>query len=215
MYERLLLMSLLNLILIHVCLAHEDGAGFVKPEKGDMIMNRKSFAAAVEIDSFDASSGYYWTATASVKGLNKKERERILQLSKELMDRDDNKQRTEMQKLLGRWEVDLFWPKFHVKKGIYESLIYDGGVNPKSEPQAAVLLLLKVDDKLNAYFNEWFDEGPEKGYPAMSTSILKKNMLLARCEIFFPQSSYMELTLYMLRKGQRLLKGPFSIFAPL
>lgn len=214
MNERLLLMSLLNLVLIDVCLAQQDGARFVTPEKGEMIINRKMFAAAVEIDGFDVSSGYYWTATASVKGLNKKERDRILQLRKELMDKDDNKKITEMKKLLGRWEVDLFWPKFYVKEGLYESLIYDGGVNPKSEPQAAILLLLKVDDKLNAYFNEWFDDGPEKGYPGMSISILKKNMLLARCEIFFPLTSYMELTLYLLQKGQRLLRG-FSIFSPL
>ena len=119
-----------------------------------------------------------------------------------------------MKKLLGRWEVDLFWPKFYVKEGLYKSLIYDGGVNPKSEPQAAILLLLKVDDKLNAYFNDWFDDGPEKVYLGMSISILKKNMLLARCEIFFPLTSYMELALYLLQKGQRLLRG-FSIFSPL
>jgi len=215
MNQRLLLISLLNFIPVHVCLAQEDGARFVTPEKGEMIINRKIFAAAVEIDGFDVSSGYYWTATASVKGLNKKERDRILQLRKELMGKDDNKKRTEMKKLLRRWEVDIFWPKFCVKEGSYESPIYDGGVNPTSEPQAMVLLLLKVDDKLNAYFNEWFDEGPENGYPGMSTSILQKNMLLARCEIFFPLNSYMELTLYLLRKGQRLYKKHFSIFSPL
>lgn len=176
---------LLLIFIISVpCLSQE--ARFTIPDKGETILNRQDFSSAVEIDNFDISTGFYWTAIASVNVINRNDKNQILLLKDELKNEDDKLKRVELERLLGKWEIDLFWPKFYVKDELYEGHIYDGGVNPKSEPQAMILLLLKVDNRLNDYFNDWFDKGPMTHYPGISASVLGRNMIIARCEIFFP-----------------------------
>lgn len=175
---------LTTIILSVPCLSQE--ARFTKPNKGETIMNRQDFSVAVEIDDFDLSDGYYWTAIASVKSVNRDDRNRILFLRDQIRSEDNTVLQNEMEELLSKWEIDLFWPKFYIREELYEGNVYDGGVNPTSEPQAMILLLLKVDNKLNNYFNEWFAEGPVTRYPGIPVSALEEGLILARCEIFFP-----------------------------
>lgn len=176
---------ILLLIIASVTGLAQEGR-FTVPEKGVTINNRQGFLAAIEINNFDISSGFYWTAIASVKEINDNDRNRILNLREQLNNEEDSLKRGEMERLLGKWKIDLFWPKFNVKDEIYEGPIYDGGTNPRSVPQAMILLLLKVDDRLNNYFNDWFDNGPVNHYPGIPVSVLGRNMVITRCEIFFP-----------------------------
>jgi hypothetical protein len=89
--------------------------------------------------------------------------------------------------LIRTWEVDQVWPKYFIKKRLYEGHVYDGGNNPRRDPQPMILLILKVDSKLDNDINQWFDEGSKKGWPGMTFEKIKNNLdILARCEIFFP-----------------------------
>lgn len=124
---------------------------------------------------------------ASVKNLTSNDREKILNLKKELEIQWNKNKKLEVDSLINKWEINQFWPKFYVKTPIYESKIYDGGTNPFPYPQAMILLLLKVDDSINNCFELWFEEGVEKGYPGIPLSFLKPYMIKARCEIFFQQ----------------------------
>jgi hypothetical protein len=161
--------------------------GFTTPLKGDTIVNRKDFVVSLEISNFDKKTGHHWVAIASVTGHNKKW-ERVLGLYRESRGKH-NAARTEMDKILSEWQIDQFWPKFYVPEKNYENRVFDGGSNPLKglEPQPMILLIIKVDDRMQNNFRQWFKRGAAgNGYPGYPASILSENMVLARCEIFFP-----------------------------
>jgi hypothetical protein len=165
-----------------------DGeTGFTSPQKGDTIGNRKNFVVSLDIDDFDKTTGHHWVAIASVTGHNNKW-DRVLELYRKSKG-EHNAARKEMNKLISEWRINQFWPKFFVPEESYEGNVFDGGKNPLQglEPQPMILLIIKVDDKLQKNFRQWFRRGSEgKGYPGFPASILSGNMILARCEIFFP-----------------------------
>ncbi len=161
----------------------QQRAAFTMPRKGSVVQNRRDFPVSVQIDNFEPS-GYYWVAIGSVSG-HAETWDQVLELYRA---RDASKG-GKLLKLIGGWQVDLFWPKFLVPKSPYEGKVFDGGSNPLHgvEPQPMILLLLKVDDPLQTYFRRWLREGSAgKGYPGIPASRLGKDMTLARTEIFFP-----------------------------
>jgi hypothetical protein len=179
----ILVIILLGFVSLGICnVKGEDNTLFLEPGKGTTILNRKNFPAKTQIDNMDENY-HYWVAIASVKG-HDSSWNKVLELRKDLENKEKKHQ---MLKLIGKWEVDLIWPKYYIKKNIYEGRVFDGGFNPGNEPQPMILLVLKVDSKLNSEINKWFREGPRKGFPGMEVEKIKHNMkILARCEIFFP-----------------------------
>ena len=188
---RFVLIMLINaLLLCSVGMAQdetEELAAFTSRISGETIKHRKDFPVSVDIRDFD-DSGNYWVAIASVSG-HDKTWELVLKLRKQLQKKDDEKKKAELQQLISEWPIDQFWPKFYVPESPYQSKVYDGGTNPLKglEPQPMVLLILEVDDSLQSFFRRWFRDGAAgKGYPGIPVSRLGENMILARCEIFFP-----------------------------
>jgi hypothetical protein len=178
----LLITILIAFVFLNICIAEESKAIFLKPEKGKTIENRRNFPVKTQIYDYNANANY-WVAIASVKG-HKNSWKRVFELRQEL---NDKSKKSQMLKLISEWKINLVWPKYHIKKKVHTGQVYDGGVNPKSEPQPMILLILKVDSKLNSDINEWLDEGPETGYPGMKIENIRDNLqILARCEIFFP-----------------------------
>ncbi len=154
---------------------------FTEPRNGETVGHRKSFTAAVDIEDY-SSAGKYWVAIASVTG-HERTWDRVLELREQVMTADDRAARSELIELIGDWPLDQFWPKFFVKSNPYKAQVFDGGTNPLSEPQPMVLLLLKVDDSLQEYISGWFKD---KDYPGIPATRLRRGMILARSEIFFP-----------------------------
>lgn len=162
-------------------------AAFTTPQKGETIMNRGDFIVTLEISDFDRTSGFHWVAIASVTDYNKTWA-RVMELYEKSRDRYGYKAKGEMIKLISEWKIDIFWPKFYIPENPYLGHVYDNWQNPMKglEPQPMILLILKVDDALHLYFKQFLRENLQKGYPGISASKLAKNMILARCEIFFP-----------------------------
>ena len=166
---------------------NNEETGFTLPQKGDTIKNRNDFVVSLEIGDFDKTTGHHWVAIASVIGHDKKW-DRVLELYKESRDQR-NAARKEMNKIISKWQINQFWPKFYIPERSYEGNVFDGGHNPLTgiDPQPMILLIIKVDDKLQNNFRRWFRRGSAgKGYPGFPAQILSENMILARCEIFFP-----------------------------
>lgn len=161
--------------------------GFTTPLKGDTIANRRDFVVSLEIGNFDKTTGHHWVAIASVTGHNNNW-ERVLELYSKSRDKQ-NAARKELDELVSKWRINQFWPKFYVPEESCEDHVFDGGSNPLKglEPQPMILIIIKVDDRLQDNFRQWFKRGSKGlGYPGFSASILSGNMILARCEIFFP-----------------------------
>lgn len=185
-YPIIILVALLSSVTVRG-IAYGQRAAFTTPSRGSVVDNRRDFKVAVQIDNFE-SGGHYWVAIASVTG-HAETWNRVLELYRQLRGGRDTSKAAELVKLIGRWQGDLFWPKFFVPESPYEGRVFDGGSNPLHglEPQPMILLLLKVDDRLQAYFRNWLREGSAgKGYPGIPASRLGKAMILARAEIFFP-----------------------------
>ena len=164
-----------------------EPAIIISPASGKKIVHRENFPVSVDIKNFDDSSNY-WVAIASVSG-HDDTWERVLELREQLRKKDDEKKEAELQKLISKWPIDQLWLKFYVPESPYQSKVFGGGSNPLKglEPQPMVLLILKVDDSLQRFFRRWFRDGAAgKGYPGIPVSKLRPNMILARCEIFFP-----------------------------
>ena len=167
--------------------ARAENAYISEPRRGDTIQNRRDFTVTVQIDGFDVSA-YYWVAIASVKE-HSETWDRILTLYDSLKKKPNDALRGEMLKLMDKWQIDLFWPKYYVSTKLHEGRVFDGGSNPLHglEPQPMILIVLKIDDTLQAFLRKWLrDSAAGKGYPGISASKLNKSMILARCEIFFP-----------------------------
>jgi hypothetical protein len=165
--------------------SHEK-TGFTSPLKGDTIEYREDFVVSLEIGNF-VKGGNYWVAIASVTGYNN-DWKSVLELYKKALGKN-NEARKEMNELISKWQIDQFWPKFYVSESHCEDRIFDGGKNPLKglEPQPMILLILKIDDPLQNYIEKWLKDGASgKGYPGIPASRLTGNMILARCEIFFP-----------------------------
>ena len=165
----------------------KKSAVITSPTSGKTIVHRKDFPVSVDIKNFDDSDNY-WVAIASVSG-HDDTWERVLELWEQLQKKDDEKKEAELLKLISKWPIDQLWPKFYVPESPYQSKVFDGGSNPLKglEPQPMVLLILKVDDSLQRFFKRWFRNGASgKGYPGIPVSKLRRNMILARSEIFFP-----------------------------
>ncbi|UCH92320.1 MAG: hypothetical protein JSV88_18765 [Candidatus Aminicenantes bacterium] len=178
----LLITVLIAFIFLNICIAGESKAIFLKPEKGKTIENRKDFLVNTQIFDYDANANY-WVAIATVKG-HSSSWQGVLELRREL---NNEAKKSQMLKLISKWEIDLVWPKYFIKKKVFAGQVYDGGNNPRRDPQPMILLILKVDSKLDNDINQWFDEGPEKGWPGMNFEKINNNLrVLARCEIFFP-----------------------------
>jgi hypothetical protein len=163
-----------------------EKTGFTSPLKGDTITNRQDFVVSLEIGNFN-EGGNYWVALASVTGHNN-DWERVLELYKKSRGKN-NEARKELNQLISKWQIDQFWPKFYISENPCQDHVFDGGQNPLKglEPQPMILLILKVDDTLQNYFKQWLKNGAAgKGYPGIPVSRLPQNMILARCEIFFP-----------------------------
>ncbi len=162
-------------------------AAFTAPENGETIVNRKEFPVSLEIAEF-SPGGKYWVAIASVK-THGGTWEEVVELYEELKTGYDESMRDELVRLIAEWDIDLYWPKFYVPENPYRSNVFDGGSNPLRglEPQPMILLALNADDTLHRHFRRWLREGAAgQGYPGIPASSLGRDMILARCEIFFP-----------------------------
>ena len=183
-------MGIIVLIFVLVGISFSQGTGFTTPRKGDTIESRQDFVVSLEIDKFDNTTGHYWVAIASVTGAANWEK--VIELYKKSAGKSGEVAKAgqeEMKKLIGEWKIDQVWPKFYVPVSPYQGRVFDGGQNPMKgfEPQPMILLILKVDDTLQNYFRTWFQAGEAgKGYPGIPVSRFSQNMILARCEIFFP-----------------------------
>lgn len=170
---------LVGFMVLNICIAQGNKARFIEPDRAKIIENRKDFLVKTQIDNYDTNANY-WVAIATVKGHHRSWK-RVLQL---LTQGEDESQ---LVNLIRTWEIDQVWPKYFIKKKVYEGKVYDGGNNPRRDPQPMILLILKVDSKLDNDINQWFDEGSKKGWPGMNFEKIKTNLdVLARCEIFFP-----------------------------
>lgn len=159
--------------------------GFTVPQKGDTLI-RPEFDVSLEIGNFDRTTGHYWVAIASVKS-HLTSWDLVLELYEESRDKH-NATRNKMNKLISEWQLNLFWPTNYIDKNPYEGMVNDGGKNPLKglEPQPMILLIIKVDDRLQNEIRKWFRKGAaENFYPGFSASLLSENMVIARCEIFF------------------------------
>jgi hypothetical protein len=183
-------MGIIALIFALAGISYSQGTGFTAPRKGDTVTNRKDFGVSIEIDDFDKTTGHYWVAIASVTGAANWER--VLELYKKSGGKSDEAAKAvqeEMKTLINGWKIDQVWPKFYVPLNPYQGRVFDGGQNPLYglEPQPMILLILKVDDPLHNYIRKWFSDGAAgKGYPGIPAASFTENMMLARCEIFFP-----------------------------
>jgi hypothetical protein len=157
---------------------------FTNISPGQLIENRKCFPASLQIDNFQPNSGHYWVAMASVKNNNNSQR--ISELCNRSNQRTKEEQ-IEFEKLIKLQEINQFWPKFYIKKSKTAQDVYDGGNNTSKFPQPIILLIIRVDDALNSYIENWFKEGEAgKGYPGIPSSRLNSAKIISRCEIFFP-----------------------------
>ncbi len=187
-WPKFLVISIIFLISLSfgkVCLSQE--AFFTTPRRGAIIENRQDFSVAVQIEDTDPR-GYYWVALASVS-VNRETWKRVVELFNQINSGSGYDASSEMQRLLNEWAIDLFWPKFYIPKSPYQGRVFDGGTNPLHglEPQPMILLVLKVDDALQNYFRNWLRSGTAgRGYPGIPASRLGRDMVLERCEIFFP-----------------------------
>jgi hypothetical protein len=166
--------------------------GFTSPQKGDTLI-RPDFNVSIDIGNFDNTTGHYWVAIASIKGKHQDGSwKRICELYKESRDNRSTARRR-VNELISNWKLNKFWPKEYISKKSCEISVNDSGKNYSAkkkppEPQPQVLLIIKVDDKFNNSILDWLDEGEEKdSWPAFPASRLSKNMILARCEIFFDE----------------------------
>jgi hypothetical protein len=184
---KLFLICLIFFQLSANCLA--QNALFTNIKKGETITNRESFPVAISIANFDNSNGYYWVAIASVKQIESIDWKNTILLYNEAKKTNDVDKKNELIKKISKWKIDLFWPKFYVPKSNYHSDLYDGGHNPLTglEPEPMILVIMKVDDSINESFKEWFNGSKSgKGYPGFPLSKFSENIILGRCEIFFP-----------------------------
>ncbi len=101
---------------------------FTMPRQGDTIQSREDFAVSVEINDF-GPNGTYWVAIASVTG-HEETWDRVLELRERIKHSKDSAARSELSKLVEKWPITLFWPKFYVPENPYEGRIFDGGTNP-------------------------------------------------------------------------------------
>ncbi len=159
-------------------------AAFTSPRKGSIIENRQDFSVSIDIRDLDPDASY-WVAIASVRG-----HDDTWDRVRELFDQGEQRS-AEMADLVSAWDIDLLWPKYYVPKSKlpYHGQVFDGGSNPLHglEPQPMVLVLLEVDDALEDRFRAWFQRGSQgAGYPGIPFSVLRQEMVIARCEIFFP-----------------------------
>jgi hypothetical protein len=166
-----------------------QNALIINIKSGETISNRASFPVSISIANFDNSNGYYWVAVASVKHIESLEWKNTILLYNEVKQTNNLSKQAELLKKISKWQIDLFWPKFYVPTSNYHSDLYEGGHNPLTglEPEPMMILIIKVDDSINESFKEWFNDGKTgKGYPGFPLSKFSENIVLGRCEIFFP-----------------------------
>jgi len=160
--------------------------GFTSPAPGDTIRNREDFPVSLQIGNYDQDYRYWVAiATVTVDGSSWDEVKKWYSAP----EGEKNAAREEIKRLLTQWRVDQFWPKFCITDSPCVGRVYDGGTNPMKgiEPQPMILLILKVEDRIQENFARWLREGPQNGYPGFSSSELADGIeVLARCEIFFP-----------------------------
>ncbi len=159
-----------------------DRAAFTHPRCGSLVENRQNFGVSLDVRDMDRD-GSYWVAIASATG-HDDTWDRVKELYDEERLRDP-----EMLELISQWQIDLVWPKFFVPTSPHQGRVFDGGVNPLRglDPQPMILVLLEVDDALEEYFRTWFRQGAAGGgYPGIPASSFTEDMIVARCEIFFP-----------------------------
>ncbi len=176
--------ALVIFLLLYLTTPYSIRAEIMSPEKGEIIENRSAFPVVVEIPNFD-SNGNYWMAIATVKNYAGT-KDRVLSILNSKTGQDEEA-KEELVTIIANWKINQFWPKFVVKNGSDWGDVYDGGRNPRREPQPMILLLVKVSDALNQRFSNWLTDCEEgkacKGIPGV---MLKENMIVSRTEIFFP-----------------------------
>jgi hypothetical protein len=172
------------IFLFSLAAPYSISAEIMSPEKGEIIENRSSFPVVVEIPNFD-SNGNYWMAIASVKNYAST-KDRVLSILNSTTGQDEEA-RKELVRIIANWQINQFWPKFVVKRRSDWGDVYDGGRNPRREPQPMILLLIKVSDTLDQRFDNWLTDCEEgKGCNGIPGVLLKENMIVSRTEIFFP-----------------------------
>lgn len=134
-------------------------AVFTEPSAGILIEDRADFGVAGSIQDYAhdrVNRLHYWVSLASVARRGAKS------------------------------TPDLHWPKFYVKTAQFEGRIYDGGQNPKQEPQTMMILLLRVDDATNQRFTRWLDGPIFKGFRVNEQDRTRQIEVVANVPIKFP-----------------------------
>lgn len=155
-------------------------------ERGQVVMQPSNFNVAYNIQDFDSDNAHYWMAIASVSNVEPEQINHVLDYTAELKKSWDDDLEAKLHNLLSSWELNNFWPKYYIKNRVGQGDVYEGGNNPLPIHKPMVLLILKVDDRLNNYFISWFNRGELDGYPGISIDNLQDYMIVERCEILLP-----------------------------
>ena len=171
-FPKSLIFALLALFPLQSLLAQSD-LMILKPNRADIIKVKTAFDVETNIDNYSPGQYHYWVGIASVKNADS------------FMAGTLSTDRDLVLKDMEGWQLDLIWPKYYIRDNPNVSSLFEGGVNPSPFLQPAFIVIIKADNQLSGFINNWFKVASTKNFPGIPASRFN-GAIISKLEVFFP-----------------------------